>query len=64
MCKKPFRLREEVRRNIEKFPEHFMYELTEEEVEIMVSQNVIPSRQHYGRNWRSIEIHRKLLSPN
>lgn len=45
---KPFRLREQVRRNIEKFPEHFMFQLTEEEVEIMVSQNVIPSRQHLG----------------
>lgn len=39
---KPFRLREQVRRNIEKFPEHFMFQLTEEEVDIMVSRNVIP----------------------
>lgn len=45
---KPFRLREQVRRNIEKFPEHFMFQLTEEEVDIMVSQNAIPSRQHLG----------------
>lgn len=45
---KPFRLREQVRRNIEKLPEHFMFQLTEEEVDIMVSQNVIPSRQHLG----------------
>ncbi|TJZ61985.1 ORF6N domain-containing protein [Sphingobacterium olei] len=42
------RLREQVRRNIEKFPEHFMFQLTKEEVEIMVSQNAIPSRQHLG----------------
>ncbi|SKB88182.1 ORF6N domain-containing protein [Sphingobacterium nematocida] len=45
---KPFRLREQVRRNIEKFPEHFMFQLTEQEVDIMVSQNAIPSRQHLG----------------
>lgn len=42
------RLREQVRRNIEKFPEHFMFQLSEKEVEIMVSQNAIPSRQHLG----------------
>lgn len=42
------RLREQVRRNIDKFPEHFMFQLTEEEVEIMVSQNAIPSHQHIG----------------
>lgn len=45
---KPFRLREQVRRNIEKFPEHFMFQLTEQEVDIMVSQFAIPSRQHLG----------------
>jgi len=27
-------LKQAVRRNMEKFPEHFMFELTEEEVEI------------------------------
>ena len=41
-------LKQAVRRNIEKFPEHFMFQLTDEEVDIMVSQNVIPSRQHLG----------------
>src|SRR5690554_5366077 len=45
---KPFRLREQIRRNIEKFPEHFMFQLSEEEVEIMVSHFAIPSRQHLG----------------
>jgi len=45
---KPIRLREQVKRNIEKFPVHFMFRLTNEEVEIMVSQNAIPSRQHLG----------------
>ncbi len=45
---KAIRLREQVKRNIEKFPVHFMFQLTNEEVEIMVSQNAIPSKQHLG----------------
>lgn len=42
------RLREQVKRNQERFPENFMLQLTEKEVEIMVSQNAIPSKQHLG----------------
>jgi len=42
------RLREQVKRNRDKFPLHFMFQLTESEVDIMVSQNAIPSRQHLG----------------
>ncbi|WP_108868908.1 ORF6N domain-containing protein [Aquimarina aquimarini] len=45
---KNIRLREQVKRNIEKFPEHFMFRLNESEVEIMVSQNAIPSKKHLG----------------
>jgi len=45
---KSTRLREQVRRNNKKFPEDFMFELTENEVEYMVSQNAIPSKQHLG----------------
>ncbi len=45
---KAIRLREQVRRNKDKFPENFMFQLTEQEVEIMVSQNAIPSKQHLG----------------
>jgi ORF6N domain len=45
---KAIRLREQVRRNSEKFPLHFMFQLTNEEVEIMVSQNAIPSKQNLG----------------
>lgn len=45
---KVIRLREQVKRNIEKFPIHFMFQLTNEEVEVMVSQNAIPSKQHLG----------------
>jgi hypothetical protein len=45
---KPIRLREQVQRNIERFPEDFMFQLTESEVDVMVSQNAIPSRKHLG----------------
>ena len=40
------RLREQVSRNRERFPEDFMFQLKTEEVDILVSQNAIPSRQH------------------
>ena len=45
---KAFRLREQVKRNIKRFPENFMFRLTEEETDFMVSQNAIPSIQHLG----------------
>lgn len=45
---KSIRLREQVKRNFSKFPPHFMFQLTESEVEIMVSQNAIPSKSHLG----------------
>ena len=45
---KALRLREQVKRNLERFPENFMFRLTEEETDFMVSQNAIPSRQHLG----------------
>lgn len=44
----PKRLRQQVKRNLERFPEHFMFQLTETEADTMVSQNVIPSRQYLG----------------
>jgi len=40
---KPIALRQQVKRNQERFPKDFMLQLTNEEVELMVSQNVIPS---------------------
>ncbi|MCX5827285.1 MAG: ORF6N domain-containing protein [Deltaproteobacteria bacterium] len=43
---KPIRLREQVKRNIKRFPSDFMFQLTEEEVDLMVSQNSIPSKRH------------------
>jgi len=45
---KPIRLREQVKRNQKKFLSHFMFQLTEEEVNLMVSQNAIPSKQSLG----------------
>jgi len=37
-------LNQAVKRNIHKFPEDFMFQLSEEEVNLMVSQNVTPSK--------------------
>ena len=45
---KPIRLREQVKRNRQRFPEDFMFQLSDDEVEILVSQNAIPSRKHLG----------------
>ncbi len=45
---KPIRLREQVKRNKKRFPSDFMFQLTEEEVDYMVSQNAIPSKKHLG----------------
>jgi hypothetical protein len=49
---KPIALRQQVRRNTKRFPADFMFELTDGEVEALLSQNVIPSRQN--RNRRSV----------
>ncbi len=45
---KPIALRQQVKRNRKRFPEDFMFRLSEEEIKIMVSQNVIPSKQSLG----------------
>ena len=45
---KPIRLREQVKRNIKRFPEDFMFRLTDEETDFMVSQTAIPSRKVLG----------------
>lgn len=44
----PRRLREQVKRNQERFPENFMFQLADDEVDLMVSQNAIPSKQVLG----------------
>lgn len=45
---KSIRLRQQVRRNLDRFPQDFMFQLTREEAELLVSQNVIPSRRSLG----------------
>ena len=41
-------LKQAVKRNIARFPADFMFELTENEVESLVSQSVIPSKKQLG----------------
>ncbi len=41
-------LKQAVKRNIERFPEDFMFELSDIEIDFMVSQSVIPSKKHFG----------------
>jgi hypothetical protein len=45
---KPIRLREQVKRNPNRFPSDFVFQLTENEVDLLVSQNAIPSKQSLG----------------
>lgn len=45
---KPIALRQQVRRNMDRFPDDFMFQLTQEEVDVLVSQNVIPSKRSLG----------------
>jgi len=45
---KPIALRQQVKRNTERFPPDFMYQLTDKEVVILLSQNVIASRKSLG----------------
>ena len=41
-------LKQAVRRNRERFPHDFMFELTINEIEVLVSQSVIPSKSYFG----------------
>jgi hypothetical protein len=41
-------LKQAVKRNLERFPEDFMIELSDSEINTMVSQSVIPSKQQLG----------------
>ena len=45
---KTIALRQQVKRNLERFPEDFMFQLTPEEGDVLVSQNVIPSKRSLG----------------
>jgi len=41
-------LKQAVRRNIDRFPDDFMFELSDNEVNAVVSQNVIPAKKYLG----------------
>ncbi|CAA6799725.1 MAG: DNA-binding protein, partial [uncultured Sulfurovum sp.] len=45
------RLNEQVKRNIERFPHDFMFQLTEEEYENLKSQIATSSSEHGGRRY-------------
>jgi hypothetical protein len=45
---KPIALRQQVKRNLERFPPDFMFRLSKTETAILVSQNVIPSARSLG----------------
>ncbi|MDB5157969.1 MAG: DNA-binding protein [Mucilaginibacter sp.] len=42
------RLRQQVKRNANRFPQHFMFQLSVDEVNFMVTQNVSPSKKTFG----------------
>jgi len=44
-----FNLNKAVKRNIERFPDDFMFQLTKEEWENLIFQNGMSSKQHGGR---------------
>jgi hypothetical protein len=45
---KTIRLREQVKRNLDRFPDDFTFQLNDFEVDLLVTQNAIPSRKHLG----------------
>jgi len=45
---KAIALRQQVKRNHHRFPNDFMFRLTAEEAQELVSQNVIPDIRHFG----------------
>ena len=45
---KPIALRQQVKRNMKRFPEDFMFQLTAEETSLLLSQFVIPTRRSFG----------------
>lgn len=45
---KPTALRQQVKRNQARFPADFVFQLSKDEAETLVSQNVIPSKRSFG----------------
>lgn len=41
-------LKQAVKRNLDRFPDDFMFELTDDDMDNMVSQSVIPSKSYFG----------------
>lgn len=41
-------LKQAIKRNTDRFPKDFMFQLTEKEIQHLVSQNVIPSKSYLG----------------
>ncbi|RMG76647.1 MAG: ORF6N domain-containing protein [Bacteroidetes bacterium] len=41
-------LKQAVKRNIDRFPSDFMFELTDNDMDFLVSQSVIPSKKYFG----------------
>lgn len=41
-------LKQAVKRKIDRFPDDFMFELTDAEIDLLVSQSVIPSKKYFG----------------
>lgn len=41
-------LKQTVKRNVDRFPSDFMFELSDEDIDLLVSQSVIPSKKHLG----------------
>ncbi|MCX6249669.1 MAG: ORF6N domain-containing protein [Bacteroidetes bacterium] len=41
-------LKQAVKRNLKRFPDDFMFRLSENEIDFVVSQNVIPSKRYLG----------------
>lgn len=48
-------LKQAVKRNIKRFLDDFMFELSENEIEVMVSQNAIPSKQQFKEVFKILD---------
>lgn len=44
----PKKLRQQLKRNLDKFPQDYAFQISDKELELMVSQNVTPSKKQYG----------------
>ena len=44
----PKKLRQQLKRNLNKFPQDYAFQVSDEDLELMVSQNVTPSKKQYG----------------